>query len=164
MNRLIPEIDKICAYAKGEEVTLADIDAVAHHLPEADAFEMADRIAAGDYDRAASLLAELLAADEEPILINAVLSAQLRRLYAAKLSREKGLGTEWFGEVTGAKGYYASRVLETAAHFSLEELRQDVRLCAETDWLLKGGSTLEGREVLTELLLRLAMTREHAAH
>ncbi len=164
MNRLIPEIDKVCAYAQGEEVTMADIDAVAHHLPEADAFEMADSIAAGDYDGAAALLSELLAKDTEPIWINAALSTQLRRLYAAKLSQERKLGAAWFGEVTGSKGYFASRAMETARGFSLEELRQDVRLCAETDWLLKGGSALEGTEILKELLLRLAMTREHAAH
>ena len=40
MNRLIPEIDKIAAYAKGERVTVADVEAVAHHIPEAVIFTM----------------------------------------------------------------------------------------------------------------------------
>ena len=37
MNRLIPEIDKISAYAASDRVTAADVDAVAHHIPEASA-------------------------------------------------------------------------------------------------------------------------------
>ena len=34
MNRLIPEIAKISAYAQGSKVTVADVDAVAHHIPK----------------------------------------------------------------------------------------------------------------------------------
>ena len=40
MNGLIPEIEKIGAYAKGERITKADIDAVAAPVLEAQVFEM----------------------------------------------------------------------------------------------------------------------------
>ena len=33
MNGLIPEINKIASYSKGDRVTEADVDAVAHHIP-----------------------------------------------------------------------------------------------------------------------------------
>lgn len=35
MSRLIPEIEKVAAYAKGDRVTVADVEAVANHIPEA---------------------------------------------------------------------------------------------------------------------------------
>ena len=60
MSRLIPEIDKIAAYAKGERVTIKDVDAVASHIPEAVIFEMTELISQKKYNSAMSVLAELL--------------------------------------------------------------------------------------------------------
>ncbi len=164
MTRLIPEIDKVCAYAQGEAVTLADIDAVAHHLPEADVFELTDRIAAGDMDGAAERLAELLAGDEEPIMLTAVLGSQMRRLYAARLALDGGLGAPFVEETTGTRGFFVSRLMQSARAFTLGELRADVRLCAETDYRLKSDNSTAPDAVMAELLERLAMQGRHAAH
>ena len=46
MSRLIPEIEKVAAYAKGEKVTAADVEAVVNHIPEAVIFDMTDFIGA----------------------------------------------------------------------------------------------------------------------
>ena len=163
MNRLIPEIDKISAYAKGEEITLSDVEAVAHHLPEADVFAMCDAIAAGNTDRAAALLAELLAGDAEPIMLTALVGAQFRSLYAAKLTEERRLGSDYLREVTGKTGYFATKLMQSARAYRLEELRQAVRLCAETDYKFKSNSNLTPAENVEELLIRLAMNH-HAAY
>ncbi len=56
MNGLIPEIGKIAAYAKGERVTKADIDAVAAPVLEAQVFEMTGAVSKGHFDRARLLL------------------------------------------------------------------------------------------------------------
>ena len=45
MNGLIPEINKIASYTKGDRVTEADVDAVAHHIPEAVVFDMTEALA-----------------------------------------------------------------------------------------------------------------------
>lgn len=163
MNRLIPEIDKICAYAKGEEISMADINAVAHHLPEADIFAMVDAIAAGRTDEAAALLTELLAGDAEPIMITALVGAQFRSLYAAKLAQESGLGADFLKEVTGKAGFFATKLLQSARGYRLDELKKAVRLCAETDYKFKSSSGLSPTENVEELLIRLAMNH-HAAH
>lgn len=163
MNRLIPEIDKICAYAAGEEITMKDIEAVAHHLPEADVFAMCDAIAAGNTDKAASLLAELLAGDAEPIMLNALVGAQFRSLYAAKLAAAQPRSADYLKEVTGKSGYFATKLLQSARGYSQEELRRAVRLCAETDYKFKSNSNLTPAENMEELLIRLAMNH-HDAH
>lgn len=163
MNRLIPEIDKICAYARGEQITMADIDAVAHHLPEADVFAMADAIAAGKTDEAAALLTELLAGDAEPIMITALVGAQFRALYAAKLAQESGLGADFLKEVTGRTGFFATKLMQSARGYRLDELKRAVRLCSETDYRFKSSSNVSPAENVEELLIRLAMNH-HAAH
>ena len=157
MNRLIPEIEKICSYAKAERVTLEDIEATAHHIPEADAFQMTDCISKGDYNGAAHYLSELMSGNREPIEVLGAIGWQVRRLYAARLSLDKNKGPNYTKEVLGIKNDYALRMLEsTARNYTLEALRAYVRLCAEMDFRMK-TSAGEETEILKELLVRFAM-------
>jgi len=57
---VMAEIEKIAAYAKGERITRADIDAVAAPVLEAQVFDMTRAVSRGDFDRAAELLGQLL--------------------------------------------------------------------------------------------------------
>ena len=59
MNGLIPEIEKISAYAKGGIITKADIDAVAAPILEARVFDMPAAIPRRDYEQAADCLVAL---------------------------------------------------------------------------------------------------------
>lgn len=162
MNRLIPEIGKVCAYAQGPEVTVEDVEAVAHHIPEADVFQMTEHVARGDVDAAAGILGELLAGNREPIEILGTLGWQIRRLYTARLGRETGRGAEYVREALGIRNDYILRRLMSAAEgFSLDGLAAGVRLCAETDWRLK-RSAGEGGALLREFLVRFAMDNRHA--
>ena len=93
MNRLIPEIDKIAAYAKGERVTVSDVEAVAHHIPEAVIFTMTDQISQKSLNNALATLSELLSdKNNEPIAMLGMLGLQMRRLYGAKLAQTQNLG------------------------------------------------------------------------
>lgn len=157
MNRLIPEIEKICSYAKDDRVTLQDIDATAHHIPEADAFQMTDCISKGDYNGAAHYLSELMAGNREPIEVMGAIGWQIRRLYAARVSMEMKKSPTFTKEVLGIKNDYALRMLEsTARSFPLPVLRNYVRLCAEMDHRMKMSAGEEGN-ILKELLVRFAM-------
>ena len=164
MSRLIPEIEKIAAYAKGEKVTAADVEAVADHLPEADVFEMTELIAQKKTNSALSVLAELLAdKNNEPIMIIAVLGKQMRQLYAARLALEKGLGTKYVMEVFAIRyDFIAAKLLTAAKGFTLSQLRFAVELCADTDYRMK-SSGADARELLKEAVLRIAAGESHAA-
>ncbi len=161
MNQLIPEIEKICGYARGEEVTVEDVESVAHHIPEADAFRLTACIADGNFDGAAIILNELLAGGGEPMEIFGAIGWQMRRLYAAKVCSVAGKGTALYRELSG--DYYPQRTMDIVRKFSLEELSADVRYCAE--YVMKTrerGSVLEELDALKELLIRFAMEGKHA--
>ena len=164
MSRLIPEIEKIAAYAPGEVVTQADVDAVADHIPEAVVFEMTELIAQKKTNSALSVLSELLSdRNNEPIMMLAVLGGQMRKLYAARLALEKNLGVKYVMEVCSIKyDYIASRLLSAARSFTLPQLRAAVALCAETDYRMKSGGG-DARELLKEAVLRIAAGDGHAA-
>lgn len=158
MSGLIPEIEKVAAYAKGSQVTEADVDAVANHLPEAVVFDMSDQISRREYDAALRTLDELLAdKSNEPIMILAVLGNQMRRLYAARLALERGLGAKYLVEACSLRyDFAASKLLSAARGFTLPQLRRAVELCAETDYQLK-SSPQDDRELLKEAVLRIAV-------
>ena len=157
MNRLIPEIDKIAAYAKGERVTVADVEAVAHHIPEAVIFTMTDQISQKSLNNALATLSELLSdKNNEPIAMLAMLGLQMRRLYAAKLAQEQNLGMAYVKEVGGCKyDFQATKLLQAARGYTLPQLKKAVELCTETDYRLKSSGE-DDREVFKELVLRIA--------
>ena len=157
MSRLIPEIDKVAAYAQGDRVTVADVEAVANHIPEAEIFEMTDKISAREYNAAASILAELLKDKaNEPIPMLAMLGLQMRRLYAARLAIDKDLGVKYVMESCAIKSNYVAKMLLSAARgYTLPQLRRAVELCAETDYKMKSSSENDV-ELLKETVMRIA--------
>lgn len=60
MTGLVPEIEKIGAYAKGKNITTDDINAVADPVLDAVVFDMTNAITKRDYGRASELLGQLL--------------------------------------------------------------------------------------------------------
>ncbi len=157
MNRLIPEIEKIAAYAKGERVTAADVEAVASHIPEADIFEMTEFIAQKKNNSAVSVLAELLSdKNNEPVYILAALGSQMRKLYAARLALDRELGAKYVMESCDIKyDFIATKLLNAARGYSLPQLKRAVELCCEADYRIK-SSGQDDRELLKETVMRIA--------
>ena len=157
MNRLIPEIEKIAAYTRGEKVGVAEVEAVAHHIPEAQIFEMTDLLAQKQFSAAMNTLAELLSENEyEPIFLLSVLGAQMRRLYCARLAIESELGAKYVMECGGVKyEFLATKLLQSARGFTAQALKDAVRLCAEADYQMKSGGG-DAREILKNTVLAIA--------
>ena len=159
MNNLISEIGKIGAYAKNHRVTRQDIDAVATPQLDAVVFQMTDAIAAGNFDRAASVLGDLLHMQEAPIKLLAVLGKQLRQLYTARLAIEHKKGTKYLMELWGMRSSYpAERLMQSARRFSLPWCRRAVIRCGETDLAMKSTGA-DGEELLIGLLMELAVKK-----
>ena len=158
MSRLIQEIEKIAAYAKGETVTVDDVEAVANHIPEAIIFDMTDYIAKREYNNAARVLSELLSdKNNEPIPMLALLGQQMRRLYAARVCIDQQMGNQWLMDICGVKyEFIVTKLLSSARSFSLSQLKRGVEICAETDYRMKGGSKAEPAELLKEAVMRIA--------
>jgi len=163
MNRLIPEIEKIAAYAKGDRVTVSDVDAVANRIPEANVFELTSLISARKFNSAASFLADIMAdKDNDPIFILAILGAQMRRLYAARLAIEKGKGAQYLVDEGICKtSYVANKELEAARGYTRRQLAYAVRLCADSDYKMK-RSTDDTAEILKEAVMRICAKMSNA--
>lgn len=156
MNRMIPEIEKIAAYAPEEIVTRADIDAVTEKTPDAVVFEMTDCLASGDRNGAMQKLSELLTdRDNSPIMLLAVIGQQMRRLYAVRVAQSQRLSMQDTMDLCDLRYDFLVRKLQRSARrFSLPALQRTVAACAETDYAMKHTGA-DDLALLEELLLRV---------
>ena len=160
MNGLISEIGKIGSYASHRVVTRADIDAVATPQLDAVVFQMTDAIAAGNFDKAASVLGDLLHMGEPPIKLLSVLGRQLRQLYSARLALESRKGSGYVAQLWAMRSAYpAQKLTDAARRFDRNWCRMAVTEAAKADLAMKSVSGADGEELLIELLLKLANTK-----
>lgn len=160
MTGLAPEIGKVAAYAKGKQITAKDIDAVVEPQLTAELFKLTDAVLKGESDRAAKLLGDLLKLQTEPILINATLGSQLRRLYTARLALDSGKDIYWLMELWQMKSDYPAKLLLSSARQTTSEwCANAVKLCQTLDRRLKSEKGIDAEGELKLLLVRLEAQR-----
>lgn len=143
MNMLIPEIDKIAGYVKGSNVTVDDVNAVAHHIPEAEAFDIVNLICNKKYNETISLLADMLQSkSSEPIALISALAYQFRQLYASKIGLYSG------------SDYRSKMVNQSAAKFTKKNIIDTVNLLADADYQIK-TSLYSDVDVLKNTVVRI---------
>ena len=160
MTGLVPEIEKIAAYAKGPAITRKDVDAVADPVLSAEVFKLSDAVVQGNYNEAASILGDLLKMQTEPIMILAALGSQLRRIWTARLALDSGRDRYWLMELWGMKSDYPAKLLVNAAKRTTAEwCAQAVRQCQILDRRMKSERGVDNGDELKLLLVRLAAGR-----
>lgn len=158
MNQLIPEIEKLASFVKAKQITKKDIDDVSIKLLSANVFEMTDMLVARNIDGAVKILNDLISQRESPIKLISILGMQYRRLYAAKLSLEKGRdAVSTLAEVANVKqSFVAEKLLTSARRIKTEEVAFSVELCVDYEYKMKSSSQ-DDIELIHELFIRLAM-------
>ena len=156
MNKLIPEIDKIAAFVKTDRVSLKDVNEIAVPVPDAVVFQMTEFIAEKRFNTAFDILHDLIAEGQEPIMILAMLGAQIRNLYAARLALNYRLGAGFLLENSSIKyEMQARQTMRAAEKFSEIQLRRAAAECARADYRMKSSGE-ESESILVDLLVRIA--------
>ena len=157
MTGLIPEIEKIAAYTKGKNVTIADINAVADPVIDAMIYDITNEISRGNYDAAADTLGKLLKMQEEPIVILALIGKELRKLYTARIALEGGKDRYWLMDIWNMRSDYPAKLLMgSAKNFSKEWCREGIEMCKKLDVQMKSQTGFDSQGELKLLLMRLA--------
>ena len=160
MTGLIPEIEKLSAYAKGNRVTIRDIDEAADPVLSTEVFRLSDAVLQGNYDRSAAILGDLLKMQTEPIAILAALGGQLRRIYTARLAMDGGKDRRWLMELWGMRSEYPAKLLLSAARqTTVPWCAEAVKQCERLDHRLKSETGIDAAGELKLLLVRLGASR-----
>ena len=160
MTELVPEIEKIAAYAKHERITVEDINAVADPILDARVFDMTNCITAGKYDDAARVLSELLRMQTEPIVILAAVGKELRRLYTARMALDAGKDRLWLKQLWGMSSDYPAKLLMQAAKkVDHDWCSNAVIRCQRLDRRMKSERGMDSEAELKLFLMELAGVR-----
>ena len=157
MDNLISEVSKVAAYAKAQQITTADIDAVAEPVLDARIFDMTNHISAGKYDRAAAVLGDLLRMQTEPIVILGAIGKELRRLYTARMAIDGGKDSFWLMELWQMRSDYPAKLLlQAARNVDHEWCKRSLTACQVLDRRMKSEKNIDREGELTKFVLELA--------
>lgn len=153
MTNLAGEMDKAAAHTTTGQIKKYNIDAVCSPVLDAVVFDLTDAITSGKFDRAVSLVGELIAQKNNEVMIFTTITRHIQRLYAAKLCAEARAGEKQLMEMIGSRSpYYAKQLQSAARRVSLGWLRRAASLCAQTDAALKGSAVDRQKQIELALL------------
>lgn len=136
MHALYHETVKACAYAGGETLLKAHIDAVVTPKTEARVFDLSKNILAGNRKRAMEILSGLFYLRESPVAILAVLEMSFVDLYRARIARDGGKTADEVARIFGYKS--AFRVQNAfSAKLSAAQLRKALITLYDCDVKMK---------------------------
>ena len=138
MSVLKTEMQKVNAYAQGEQITRADIDAVIVRPAEDKAFKLMDAIMDGRKDLCFDYLYELRQNRTEPVAFLSMFSGQLLNIYKAKLLLGEGYQRSVVIQKMGG-GWTVEKSVTKAARASEDGLEGLISLCRDADRDIKQG-------------------------
>ena len=135
LNLLKNEVNKIAAYAKGEEITDRDIDLLSTVNLEARTYDMADDVINGRGDRAFRKIDTLFCQREEPINILYALSSAYVDAYRMRVADECSVSKETVAKDFAYKNraFVLNRARTSVSRTSTEALRKSLDVLVETD-------------------------------
>ena len=157
MDNLIGEVNKVAAFAKAEQVTAADITAVAEPVLDARIFDMTNHISARDYNKAAAVLGDLLRMQTEPIVILGAIGKELRRLYTARMALDSGKDRFWLMDLWQMRSDYPARLLlQAARRVDHAWCKRSLAACQLLDRRMKSEKNIDREGELVRFVMELA--------
>ena len=161
MTTLFNEIEKLSSYAKGREITRADIDLLCIKTLEATAFDLAKYIVADNFEKAYSVLNILFSQKADEMLIMGAIISAFVDLYRVKVALAAGYRAEQPAELFAYRGreFRLRNAQRSTANLSIGALRRCLDELHEADMKLK-GSAVDKRLVMEELIVKLILVIE----
>lgn len=158
LTMLQNELDKLCAYADGKEITSEMIDDLVHINLETKVYYMANEIIAGNLDKAYRELDILFYQKTEPIAIVSAIAGAYMDLYRARIGAENGVPVATIAKDFnyGNRKFALEKASRTGKRISTTSLRKSIDEIANTDYKLKSTSANE-RTQIEKLIAKLSI-------
>ncbi|MCQ2514133.1 MAG: DNA polymerase III subunit delta [Ruminococcus sp.] len=166
LNLLKNETNKIASYAKGEEITLEDINKLATVNLEAKVFNLSDAVLSGDGQRAYNTLDQLFYQREEPIMMLYVLGMSYIDAYRIRVADECGVLKDDVAKDFSYKNraFTLANARKSTSKVTTEALRKSLDVLIEADERFK-TTTTNSRLYMEQVISRLLqISREGRAY
>lgn len=158
MANLNNEIDKVCFGCQDNRVTRADIERMVPPSLDAAVYHLTDDVLRRDYRAALRTLSTLYDLENEPRMIFAVLTGSIRQLYYTRLALRQHRGANEIAAALGLKySFQADKLIAGARKMGDKWCQGALELAVETAYTYNSASGLDDAQVLTDLLLKLAV-------
>lgn len=157
LNTLLNEMEKVCAYAQGEEVQKSDVDAVCIKSLDAKVFDMIKDLTAGRFDSTFRKLSLLFEQREDEFQILGALIAQYSDIYRAKAAVKSGNRAEMIAKYYNYAGkeFRLTNAARSGSSLSFDAIRECIEILLEADTTLK-STAMNKRLVLEQTVVKLA--------
>lgn len=144
MNTLQNEIEKVIAYVgKREEITKKDIDAIVTVEITNKIFDMLTHIVYKRQKEALDLYYDLVEKKEPPLRILSLLVRQFQILFQVKDMQNHGKGRQEMAKLLDLPSFIVRKYENQARGFSLEQLRECIKKCADVEEKIKTGQMVD---------------------
>ncbi len=153
LNALRSEIEKLCAYCQGREITRQDLDLLCTQNDEVNTFALSNAIASNNYNASFEELHRLFGQKIPGELILSQLGSTFMDMYRAKAASEAGVSLQQAAEdfQYGRREFVLRRAKTNAVRFSTAALREILEEIVQADMRMK--STMTASDILLETLL-----------
>lgn len=161
MNTLHSEMEKLCAYAMGREITTDDIDKVVTANAEYNIFKLSDSILADDMEQAFKILDDLFYQKQAPEVILALIIKAYCDMYRVRTAIDSGIkAKDLLGQFdyTGNKAFLLERAERSSKKISTQSLRKMLDLLFEAERKMKSTSA-DNKIVLETLVSELVIAK-----
>lgn len=151
------EMDKVCAYAQGDNVTTQDIDAVVTPTADEKAYLLVESIFSGNTARALAILEDLFVDKlEKPETVMGRLIAGFAFIYRAKAAAQSGhplkrLADEYYGKKIP---YTLEKLYQSARKLTLRDAGKCLEILGAADTAIK-TSAADSQIITQETIMKL---------
>lgn len=145
------EVQKLCSYTEGRDITSEDINILLPQKSDNDIFNLVDSLSQKNPKRALDVLNELLYKGENIFNILAMIERQYNILLNIKLSLNDGKNKNEISSELKLHPFVCEKMISQSNKFSLEQLQKYIELCLITEKRLKSSSIDKKTEM--ELLI-----------
>ncbi len=144
MDNIYNEAMKLIAYClKKEVITADDICAICSTRTVDRVFDMIQAMATGNTDEVMRLYGDLLALKEPPMKILALIGGQFSKLFSVRKMMDEGSSGRVIADKLQIRSYFINKYINQAKSYTIQQLKDALTDCVETENLIKTGKTDE---------------------
>lgn len=163
LGQLDQEIAKLVNFVGSRsEITIDDVNRMVAGTRTENAFKLLDLLLEGNAAKAITFLDRQLVAGDSPIMIMAMLTAQLKKLTRAARAVVAGAPIDEALRGAGVPPFALEKNRAHLRHFGRERMAAMYRRLLEVDLDIKGGTALDPRFVVERFLVDLARPQSPA--
>ena len=141
-TRLLQETEKLALYVGDDTATHEDVAALCPPDVQSNIFAFVDSLAAGERDRALSLLEDLIGTGEPPLRLTFMIRRQFQLIARARALIDRGIPRKEITSRLKVPPFVARKLEEQGRELDEKDLERALALIQDLEGGLKGGSNL----------------------